>query len=128
VGLLTNHEIREERAGTARAPERDRSPGRSGFGSRQRAGSASRPPCVFRTRCAPGRRALHKLEVFFSLDFDDEAHQIPSVYSMSKRRQNALFVVVGLALAAILISALRRREPVSEGKKLGEAAAKAGVK
>ena len=93
-----------------------------------RAGSVSRLPCAFRTRCAPGRRALHKLEVFFSLDFDDEAHQIPSVYSMSKRRQNALFVVVGLASAAILISALRRREPVSEGKKLGEAAAKAGVK
>src|SRR2546421_4490413 len=35
LGLLANHEIREERAGTARVSERDRSPGRSGFGSRR---------------------------------------------------------------------------------------------
>ena len=60
-------------------PERDRSPGRSGFGSRQRAGGVSRPLCACRTRYAPGRRALHKFEVFFTLDFDDVSHQIPSV-------------------------------------------------
>ena len=60
------------------------------------------------------------MKAVFKLDFGHCQHQILCVNPVNRRRQFGLFVSLGLVITAAPFIALRPREPVYQGKRLGE--------